>query len=164
MLFTEREKLQEDVEVLLQKHGRERTALIPILLNLQQKHAHISEFAMQLVADEIGIFPVEVYSIVTFYRFLNEMPQGEFIIRMCRTISCDLAGKDRVASQLKTELGVAFGETTEDGLFTLEWANCIGMCDQGPALLVNDHVFTRVTPDKVHDILQLCKSHILGGK
>jgi len=163
MLFTEREKLQEDIEALLQEFGCARNALIPVLLGIQHKHSHISEYAMQLIADKLKIFPVEVYSVVTFYRFLNETPQGKFIIRLCRTISCDLAGKDRVASQLETELDVKFGETTPDGLFTLEWANCIGMCDQGPALLVNDQVFTRMTPDKVQDILHLCKCSIEGG-
>ena len=60
-----------------------------------------------------------------------------------------MAGKDRVARQLENDLGIGFGETTADGKFSLEWANCLGMCDQGPALLVNDDVYTRVTPEQV---------------
>lgn len=163
MLFIEREQLEEDIVDLQQVHGKERSALIPILLDIQKKYGHISEFAMQLIAETLTIFPVEVHSVVTFYRFLNDKPQGKFILRMCRTISCDLAGKEQVASQLETELAIKFGQTTEDGLFSLEWANCIGMCDQGPALLVNDHVFTKMTPDKVQDILSLCKCSINGG-
>ena len=59
-----------------------------------------------------------------------------------------MQGKDRVARQLENDLGIRFGETTPDGKFTLDWANCLGMCDQGPALLVNDQVFTRVTPEQ----------------
>jgi [NiFe] hydrogenase diaphorase moiety large subunit len=70
---------------------------------------------------------------------------------------CDMAGKDAVARQLENDLGIAFGETTPDRQFTLEWANCLGMCDQGPALLVNDRVYTRVTPEQVHDILMDCR-------
>ena len=65
--------------------------------------------------------------------------------------------KIRVARQLENDLGIAFGETTKDGKFTLEWANCMGMCDQGPALLVNERVFTRVTPEQVHAILEDCR-------
>jgi [NiFe] hydrogenase diaphorase moiety large subunit len=68
-----------------------------------------------------------------------------------------MAGKSRVARQLENELGIAFGETTSDGHFTLEYANCLGLCDQGPALLVNDTAFTNVTPEKVHDIISGCR-------
>ena len=70
---------------------------------------------------------------------------------------CHMQGKDRVARQLETDLGIKFGETTPDGRFTLEWANCIGMCDLGPALLVNDRVYTQVTPNEVHQIIEECR-------
>jgi len=95
--------------------------------------------------------------VVSFYTFLNKTYKSKFVIRLCQTISCDMAGKDRVARQLENDLGITFGETTPDGRFTLEWANCLGMCDQGPALLVNDRVYTRVTPETVHDIVELCR-------
>jgi [NiFe] hydrogenase diaphorase moiety large subunit len=68
-----------------------------------------------------------------------------------------MQGKAAVAQQLQSDLGIAFGETTPDGKFSLEYANCLGMCDQGPALLVNDVVYTRVTPSMVHDILEACR-------
>ena len=125
--------------------------------DVQNRYHAISDFAMQTMADRLGIHPVEVYSVVTFYAFLSEKYHGRFVIRLCRTISCDMVGKDAVARQLKNDLGIEFGETTPDGRFTLEWANCIGMCDQGPAMLVNDQVFTQVTPEKVHGILAACE-------
>ena len=65
------------------------------------------------------------------------------MIRLCRTITCDMAGKEHVARQLENDLGIDFGETTPDGKFSLGWANCLGMCDQGPALLVNDDLHPR---------------------
>jgi len=65
-----------------------------------------------------------------------------------------------VARQLENDLGVGFGQTTACGMFTLECANCLGMCDQGPALLVNDQVFTRVTPEKVHEIIEGCRRQL----
>jgi [NiFe] hydrogenase diaphorase moiety large subunit len=101
-----------------------------------------------------------VHGVVTFYSFLSEQPQGRFVIRLCQTITCDLAGKDRVARQLANDLGVEFGQTTEDGLFSLEWTNCLGMCDQGPAMLVNDEIHTRVTPEKVHNIIEDCRLRV----
>ncbi len=157
MLLTDRDKLFGELKPIVEKHGRGRGALIPILQEIQAKYHHVSDFAMQVVADLLDIHPVEVYSVVTFYAFLKPEYQGRFVIRLCRTISCDMAGKEAVARQLENDLGVSFGESTPDGRFTLEWANCIGMCDQGPALLVNDQVFTHVTPEKVQDILAACE-------
>jgi [NiFe] hydrogenase diaphorase moiety large subunit len=112
---------------------------------------------MQVIADLLDIHPVEVHSVVSFYSFLDEKPQGQYVIRLCRTITCDMAGKEHVARQLQNDLGISLGQTTPDGKFSLHWANCLGMCDQGPALLVNDRIFTRVTPEKVHGILEQCR-------
>ncbi len=158
MLATDQERLKEELRGLAERCGHDRTALMPILQEVQRKQRHVSPYAMQVIADLLGIHPVEVYSVVSFYSFLDDRPQGRFVIRLCRTISCDLAGRDRIAQQLENDLGIEFGETTADGLFTLEWANCMGMCDQGPALLVNERVYTRVTTDRVHDILEECRS------
>ncbi len=157
MLQTEQQRLKDDIGRWVERYGARRSSLIPVLQEVQAKYTQISEYAMQEVADRLEIHPVEVYSVVTFYSFLGEAQHGKFVIRLCRTISCDMAGKERVARQLENDLGIRFGETTKDGKFTLDWANCIGMCDQGPALLVNDHVFTGVTSEKVHEILQLCR-------
>jgi [NiFe] hydrogenase diaphorase moiety large subunit len=68
-----------------------------------------------------------------------------------------MAGREQVAQQLRNDLQIDFGQTTPDGKFSLGWANCLGMCDQGPALLVNEQIFTRVTPEKVHRILAECR-------
>jgi [NiFe] hydrogenase diaphorase moiety large subunit len=157
MITTQQDKLIGEIDKLVEAHGKDRTALIPILQDVQKRYHTISDIVMQTVADRLEIHPVEVYGVVTFYAFLNEKYHGRFVIRLCGTISCDMAGKNAVARQLRNDLGIDFGETTPDGRFTLEWANCIGMCDQGPAMLVNDQVFTRVTPEKVHDILSACE-------
>lgn len=153
MLVPVQERLRQDIEHWVDAHGRDRSSLIPVLQEVQKKYSRISDHAMQLIADRLDIHPVEVYGVVSFYSFLKDARKGRFEIRLCRTISCDMAGRDRVARQLENELGIRFGETTMDGRFSLEWANCLGMCDQGPALLVNEHLFTRVTPEKVHDII-----------
>ncbi len=149
--------LQDEIDELCEQWGMERTALIPILQEIKKRHSVISSYAMQCVADRLSISPAEVYGVVSFYSFLNEKYHGKFIIRLCRTISCDMAGKEAIARQLQNDLGIKFGETTPDGKFSLEWANCIGMCDQGPAVLVNEQIFTQVTPEKVHDIIEACE-------
>ena len=153
MLAPVQERLRQDIEGWIVHNGGDRSSLIPVLQEVQKKYSRISDYAMQVIADQMGIHPVEVHGVVSFYSFLKESHKGRFEIRLCRTISCDMAGKDRIARQLENELGIGFGETTPDGRFSLEWANCLGMCDQGPAMLVNEQVFTKVTPEKVHEIV-----------
>jgi [NiFe] hydrogenase diaphorase moiety large subunit len=157
MLVTHNEQLLGELKTIAEGHGGERSALMPMLEVVQKKQSRISEYMMQMIADILDIHPVEVYGVVSFYHFLNVRPKGKFIVRLCRTISCDMAGKERVARQLENDLGIKFGETTPDGKFTLEWASCIGMCDEGPALLVNDKPYAKVTPEKVHEILDECR-------
>lgn len=168
MLVTERERMKQDLQGWVEQYGGDRTALISTLQEIQKKYRHISAYAMQVLADLLDIHPVEVYGVVSFYSFLYTEPQGKFVIRLCRTISCDMQDKDRIARQLENDLGIEFGQTTPDGRFTLEWTNCLGMCDQGPAMLINDQVFTRVTADQVHDLIEECRKqygpHAAQGK
>ena len=158
MLVSEREQLRDNIEAWVAQYGANRSSLIPVMEEVQRKYGHISEYVMQVVADILDIHPVEVDSVVSFYSFLGHKSKGRFIVRLCRTISCEMQDKERVAQQLENDLGIRFGETTANGHFTLEWANCLGMCDQGPALLVNERIYTHVTPEKVHDILEECRS------
>lgn len=153
MLITERDRLREDVTAVAKLTGFNRASLIPILREVKEKHRGIDSYAMQLIADVLDIHPVEVYAVATFYAFLKPEMEGRLVFRLCRTLSCELEGKDEVAARLQSDLGIGFGETTPDELFTLEWANCMGLCDQGPAMLVNETVYTALTPEKVGDIV-----------
>ena len=153
MLVLEKNALTEEIEVLVAKYGSEREALIPVLQDLQSKHGFISEFAQQEVARLLDIHPVEVFGVISFYAFLSTEPKGRNIVRLCQTISCDLQGKEAISRTIERELGIHFGETTKDRKFSLEYINCMGMCDCGPAMLINDQVFTGLTPNKVVEIL-----------
>ncbi len=158
MLATTPDQLRSEVAELIEKLGPGRSSLIPILQEVKRRYRGVDPEAMQVVAEALDIHPVEVYSVASFYAFLHGAPEGRFVIRLCKTLSCDFAGKEAVAEALQKELGVGFDESTDDGLFTLEWASCMGMCDQGPALLVNDLVYTRVTPEQVPAILADCRT------
>ncbi len=149
--------LRDEIDELIEIHGENRNALIPVLQEIRSRHAFVNSFAMQYVADRLGVSAAEVYGVISFYSFLKESNYGKFAISLCRTISCDMADKARIAKCLQEKLGVKFGETTPDGMFSLNWTNCIGMCDQGPALLVNEQVFTHVTPKKIKEILDGCR-------
>ena len=158
MLVTANERLKEELAPIVASHGGNRSALMPMLQEIQRMRSRITPYAMQVVADMLGIHPVEVMGVVSFCSFLNVKPKGKFISRLCQTVSCDMQGKDKVARQLETDLGIKFGETTADGFFTLEYANCLGLCDEGPAMLVNEKAYTEVTPEKIHQVIEECRS------
>ena len=158
MLATTPDQLRSEVAELIEKLGPGRSSLIPILQEVKRRYRGVDAEAMQVIAEALGIHPVEVHSVASFYAFLHGAPDGRFVIRLCQTLSCEFAGKQAVAEALQKELGVGFDESTDDGLFTLEWASCIGMCDQGPAMLVNDRVYTRVTPEQVPAIVADCRA------
>lgn len=157
MLVMEKNSLTEEIERLAEKHGHDRSALLPILQEIQKKHNYVSDHAQQEVARMLDIHPVEVYSVVSFYAFLSSSPKGRNIVRLCQTIMCDMQGKASVAQAIERELGVKFGETTKDKKVTLEYANCLGMCDQGPAMIVNDKVYSHLTPEKAVQIINEIK-------
>jgi len=157
MLSAEHERLKGWIRRLAHENNGSRRSLIPILRRLQAEQGHVSESAMQAVADALGVHPAEVHGVTTFYEFLDREPHGRFVVRLCRTVSCDMQNKDAIARQLENDLGIDFGETTPDGMFTLEWCNCLGMCDQGPALMVGTRLHTAVTADRVAGIIEECR-------
>ncbi len=141
------------VQDVVDMRGEDHTALIPILQDIQRSHGHVPREAQNAIAIALDVSQARVAEVISFYSFLTEEPQGQYIFRLCQTISCEMDGKDEVASALERALGIAFGETSEDGLFSLEYTNCIGMCDQPPAMLVNDDAFGGLTPQSVQDIV-----------
>ena len=156
MLLTEQEKEKVLISELAEKYAHQRSGLIPILQAVQADYGYVSKFAMQHVADLLGIHAAEVYSVATFYQFINTKPKGKFIIRLSRDMSSIMKGAKVVARQLENDLGIKFGETTPDGMFTLEWTNCIGMNYQAPAMMVNNEIFSNLTPQRVHRIIEDC--------
>ena len=157
MLVEEKNALTEEIENYIQKYDNNRSALLPVLQEIQRKHSHISDFAQQEVARMLDIHPVEVYSVISFYSFLHTEPRGKNIVRLCRTIVCDMAGKKKVEEAIKRELGINFGETTKDKRITLEYTNCLGMCDVGPSMIVNERVYIKLDPEKTVNILNEIK-------
>ncbi len=130
-----------------------RSALLPILQEIQERKGWISDRDMQETAERLGIHPVEVYSVVTFYTFLSTEKKGRHVIRVSRCISSVMAGAEKVLAAFEKALGIRAGQTTPDGRLTLEWVNCVGLCDQAPAVLVDGRPLGRVSPRKVKRIL-----------
>ncbi|HDR89421.1 MAG TPA: NADH-quinone oxidoreductase subunit NuoE [Bacteroidetes bacterium] len=141
------------VKELADKHGRKRESLIPILQGVVEKERYLSDEAMTEIARELDIAAAQVYGTATFYSFLDTVPRGKYVIRICKTISCSMKNGNEVIKAISDILKIQVGETTPDKKFTLLEANCLGWCHKGPAMLINDTPYTELTPQKVREII-----------
>lgn len=139
---------------LVKRFGKERTALLPILQEIQKKFLYIDEHSQQEVARLLNIHPVEVNGVISFYAFLYDTPRGRNTVRVCKNIICNYHGSREIAKALCTELGIGFDETTKDGKVTLEYANCFGMCDKSPSMLVNDQIYEKVNKETALNLIR----------
>jgi NADH-quinone oxidoreductase subunit E len=146
-------EVKELVKELSEKHGSERHSLIPILQGIVDKNYHLSEEAMLEVAKVLDVSAAEIYGTASFFSFLDTEAKGKYKVRFCKSITCDMKGKKEIVSTLESMLKIKVGETTPDERFSLLETNCIGLCDQGPAMLINDEFYTKLTPQKVREVL-----------
>ncbi|HUW70331.1 MAG TPA: NAD(P)H-dependent oxidoreductase subunit E [bacterium] len=149
-----RETLLRKLDELTELRGTKRESVLPVLQDLQTTFGYLGEETINEVARRFGISQTEVYSVASFYHFLNTQEKGKYVIRICRTISCELRDKASVLRALESELGIHMGETTHDRKYTLDYANCMGMCDRGPSMMVNDDLYADLTPSKAVDIVR----------
>lgn len=136
-----------------------RSAMLPCLHLAQDEIGYVSDEAILAVAEAIGAKPDEVESVVTFYSMYHQAPQGRRVIKVCTSVSCYLMGCDEVMSRLEQGLGIKRGETTPDGLFTLEGVECLAACGMAPALQVNGEFVEQVTPHTADTLL----AHLKAG-
>lgn len=147
--------IQSLIKDLAEKHGRSRQSLLPIMQGVVSHERYLSEYSMVEIARELDLPASEVYGTATFYSFLEAKKMGKNIIRVCRTITCSMKGKSQILFAIQDMLKIKNGETTPDGRFTLVETNCLGWCHKAPAMLINDDVYTDLTPEKVREILSM---------
>jgi len=141
------------IKNLADQHGRDRKNLLPILQGVVEQEKYLSEFSMVEIARELDLPASEVYGTATFYSFLQYKKMGRFIIRICKTITCSMKGKNQILLTIEDMLKIHVGETTPDGTFSLLQTNCLGFCHKAPAMLINNEVYTELSPEKVREIL-----------
>jgi len=137
----------------VEKHGKTRNALMPVLQAVVAQEKYLSEDAMIAIARELNLSAADVYGTASFYTFLDTKPRGKNIVRVCKTISCHMQNKDAIIKAIEDQLQIKVGETTHDNRFTLLTANCLGWCHKGPVMLVNDEVYPAVTTEKAIEII-----------
>lgn len=130
-----------------------RKRLLNLLKTRQRTEGHLSEQAMEDAAKMADIPLSEVYGVASFYSFLSTKPLGKHVIRICKSLPCYLKNAPLIIESVAQTIGIRPGQTTTDGVFSFELTNCIGACDQSPAMLVNDVVYGNLTPGKITDVL-----------
>lgn len=128
--------------------------LIEELEKIRRQQGFISEEEMIRLAETMEVSKAELYGIVSFYSRFYTQKQGEYIIRICKSIVCGMNGSNEISLAIQDYLGVIPGETTGDGLFTLEMMECLGQCDVSPAMTINDEVYGNLTPESAVEILK----------
>lgn len=135
---------------------KNRNDLLSFVKKVQEKHGQLSPEIMKDIASLWDVSVGEIYGLVTFYSFLSTQPTGRNVLRVCKSTSCWLRNYQSVIKTMEKELGIKPGQTTGDRKFSLQRVNCIGACDHTPAMMVNDEVYSGLTPEKVKTILRKC--------
>jgi NADH:ubiquinone oxidoreductase subunit E len=139
---------------MMGQKGNGREALLGMIQEEQAKTGHLSKDAMVRVAETLGLTVGDVYGVTTFYSFLSTWPLGRHVIRVCKSVPCCMKDAEKLIGWIGKELGISPEETTADGRFTLTLTNCIGACDQAPAMLIDDEVYGQLTPERISEILK----------
>lgn len=136
---------------------RNRGLLIQCLHRAQSLFGYLPESVQLFVADKLKLHLSEVYGVVSFYSYFTETPVGKYQIHVCTGTACFVKGADKVLEEFQRHLGVASGQTSENGQFSLGALRCVGACSLAPVVMVNDKVYGKVTPQKVLDIIAECE-------
>lgn len=151
--------LSAQVKDLVRLYNADKTQLLAILRALQDTHRHIPTEAIELIADELDMSPVQVEGTASFYHFFSSKPRGQYTVYLNNSATSEMFGCAEVKKAFEDEVGISFGETSKDGKIGLYTTSCIGMCDQEPAALINDVVFTKLTPARVKTIVAALKAN-----
>ena len=140
---------------IFSKYAPTKDNLIYILHEIQDNEPqhYLSEEAVQAVSEYLHIPANHIYGVITFYSMYSTKPRGKYIIRLCESPHCYIRGSENILRKMKNMLGVGIGETTKDGMFTLELCACLGVCGNAPVVMINDEIYGDLTEDKVEEIL-----------
>lgn len=158
MTFSE-EKLKKVHEIVARyPEGKQKSALIPVLHLAQEENGGwLSAEAMDYVASLLQLTSIEVYEVATFYSMYNLKPVGRYLFEVCQTGPCMLNGSDEIIAYIKEKLGIAVGETTPDGMFTLKTVECLGACGYAPMMQMGKFYKEHLTKAKVDQIIEECR-------
>ena len=151
--FCGTEQQQTQLLKVIQSYKDERGALMPILQKAQDIYGYLPIEVQKIISDETGISMEKIYGVVTFYSQFSLIPKGRYQISLCMGTACYVKGAGQIYDKLMEKLGIAGGECTADGKFSLDACRCIGACGLAPVMTINGEVYGRLTVDMIDDIL-----------
>lgn len=146
----------KELEEIFKKYSKSKEYLIPVLQDVQDKYGYLSEDNLVYIAEYLNVATSKVYGVATFYNQFRLIPLGKHIIRVCRGTACHVKGSSQILEALETELNIQTGETTKDGLYTLETVACLGACSIAPVIVIDDEFYGRL---EAKDIKSVVKNH-----
>lgn len=147
------DRAKKQIIEIISRYKDEKTPLMMILSDIQKEFGYIPLEVQELVSEETGVPVAEIYGVVTFYSFFSLNPKGKYVIGVCLGTACYVKGAQQVIDKFSEILKIKAGETTKDGLFTLEALRCIGACGIAPALTINGKVYPKVQVSDVPGIV-----------
>ena len=145
---------EEDFRYRLWRYDGAPGELIPLLQSAQDHFGYIPRRAITYIAGATGIPESDIYGVITFYGQFRLQPRGKYLVRACAGTACHVSGSKSIVEAIEDELGIEVGDTTEDGLFTLNTVACIGCCSLSPVIMVNDQTHGRLTPAAVRKLIR----------
>ena len=144
----------KQITEICERYKNEETPLMMILSDIQKEYGYIPLEVQELVSEKTGISVAEIYGVVTFYSFFSLKPKGKNVVGCCLGTACYVKGAQQVIDKFSEILGIKPGETSEDGLFTLDALRCIGACGIAPAVQINGTVYPKMSVDKVAPLIE----------
>lgn len=152
--LSEKSKMRFAVEVAKYPADQKQSAVMACLAIVQQELGYVSVESEKIVADYLGMAPMAVHEVTTFYNMYNQHPCGRYKLNICTNLPCQLRDGSKALKHLEGKLGIVMGETTADGLFTLQQSECLGACADSPVMLVNDRTMCSfMTNDKLDQLI-----------
>ncbi len=152
--FTFSKEASERVSQLKAKYPEPASAVMPALYIAQEECGYISDAAVNWVAEQVGLAPIHVREVATFYTMYYQQPVGKFHFQVCRTLSCAINGSKFLLEHLQKRFGVEPNHVTADGMFSYEAVECLGSCGTAPMCQINDRNFENLTPEKLEAIIK----------
>jgi NADH-quinone oxidoreductase subunit E len=153
-MISETTKALFDKEVAKYPPDQKQSAVMALLAIVQKEEGWVSRDNENVVADYLGMAPIAVHEVTTFYNMYNQKPVGRYKLNVCTNLPCQLRDGARALRHLEHRLGIAMGETTRDGMFTLQQSECLGACADSPVMLVNDRTMCSfMTDDKLDQLI-----------
>lgn len=141
------------VEKIIAGSGKDRSALIPVLQEIQDKVGFLPLDVQRRVAEGLGVPEKDVYGVVTFYSFFTMIPRGKYNIRVCMGTACFVKGAKKIVDKITGEFGIGPDQTSSDRKYSLQINRCLGACGIAPIIVINDKVFQKVDPEEVVNII-----------